>query len=296
MTRKRRGGSSFWWWGAGGTVGLAFVVAAAMLAWSSGPGAPVVSAQTETPTPTATSTPTETPTATATATPNEGCILDINKSDSPKTVPEGGQITYTIRVENEGTQDCEDIDVTDRIPNDTDCVSASVESAPSGFDIEDVDIDGCDASGDVRWDFGTGSDEELDPGDDVVLEMVVELTSGADEGDDIENEACVDATGEIEVCDDETTSVGAPATPTATGTPVATATTFVLPPPTPRPPIALPPAPEAGIAPVVAPATGGGSASRGGGMAHTLALALGLTGGAVLLAGGAAGLWVRRVR
>ena len=68
MTGKSQGRYSLKWLGAGGVIGLALIAAALMLAWPSGTGVPVVSAQ-ETETPTAT--------ATATATPNDGCILEI---------------------------------------------------------------------------------------------------------------------------------------------------------------------------------------------------------------------------
>jgi hypothetical protein len=81
----------------------------------------------------------------------------------------------------------------------------------------DFDIDGCDSSGDVVWD----TNDNLDSGDEVVLEMVVQLTSGADEGDTITNEACAESTSDPGGdCDTETTKVGEP----ATATPAPTAT------------------------------------------------------------------------
>lgn len=56
MARKVQGCHSSRRWGSGGIAGLVLVAAAVVLAWSSGPGAPVVQAQ-ETPTPTETSIP-----------------------------------------------------------------------------------------------------------------------------------------------------------------------------------------------------------------------------------------------
>ena len=92
-----------------------------------------VSAQVETPTPNATITPT--PVATPTVNPN--CELVVSKSDDPDTVAEGGQITYTITVENDGSAgQCSDLEVTDTIPDYTDCVSASVTD-DAGLDFDD---------------------------------------------------------------------------------------------------------------------------------------------------------------
>ncbi len=55
------------------------------------------------------------------------CDLTISKSDDPAKVAPDGQITYTMKVANDGTADCtEDITVTDGIPTDTDCVSIDV--------------------------------------------------------------------------------------------------------------------------------------------------------------------------
>jgi fimbrial isopeptide formation D2 family protein len=289
MTERARKAWSSYSWGVLGTVGLALIAAAVLLLASSGPvgpSVPVVHAQTETPTVTPTVTPT----------PNDGCILDVRKSDDPDPVAEGGEITYTITVENDGDSECEDIEVTDEIPDDTDCVDAYVDDS-SDIDEDDIDVDGCDSSGNVTWE----TDEELDDGDEIVLVMVVELTSGADDGDEIENEVCVEGYDpEMEAyepgdCDTEKTDVEGEA---ATATPGPTSTPYVWPTvaPTVAPPV-IPPAPVPVAEPaaqLVAPPTGSGSAS-GGGMADTIALALGLTGGALLLVSGA-GLWARRPR
>lgn len=280
MTGKPERARSAWWWKAGGIAGSA-LVAAALALWT-GPGVPSAHAQGS-----PTSTPTDTATPTATPTPNTGCILNISKSDSPSNVPEGGQIVYTITVDNEdGTADCTDLTVTDTIPRDTDCVSATVSDAPSRFHM---DIDGCDTSGDVTWD----TSDNLKKGDEVVLKMTVQLTSGAEEGDDIKNKACADSTGEVQVCDTETTNVtkaAATSTPTRTATPVAT---IVVPSPTLPPVIAPPPPPVATLVPIAVPPTGSGPGD-GGSPAATLALALGLAGGLLLAGAGVAAIRMRR--
>ena len=214
------------------------------------------------------------------------CDLAISKSDDPTKVAPDGEITYTIKVENVGTVDCtEDITVTDGIPSDTDCVSIAVTD-DNGLDIN-FDEDDCDASGDVVWD----TDETLTDGDDFSVQMVVELTSGADDGETIENEACVQATGFAKVCDQETTKIDEDVvTKTPTPGPTATAappTATVRPVVPIAPPVApAPPAPSAGLAPtLVAPLTGTGTAAGG---SLPLALALGLAGGCLLLLGGVA--------
>jgi uncharacterized repeat protein (TIGR01451 family) len=212
---------------------------------------------------------------------NPNCDLDVTKKDSPTTVGEGGEITYTITIENNGSGsgDCSDLTVTDTIPTDTDCVTATVTD-DAGLDF---DIDGCDSSGDVVWD----TTDDLETDDQVVVEMVVELTSGASEDDTISNEACADSTDDVAGdCDTETTKVGEP----ATKTPAPTATVAV---PTVRPvvPVAPPPVAPPVVAPapttLIAPLTGSGAESASGG-SLPLALALGLAGGCLLLLGGAA--------
>ena len=220
----------------------------------------------------------------ATSVTVKDCDLAISKSDDPTKVAPDGEITYTIKVENAGTADCtEDITVTDGIPTDTDCVSIDVTD-DNGLDIN-FDEDDCDASGDVVWD----TDETLTDGDDFSVQMVVELTSGADDGETIENEACVQATGFAKVCDQETTKIDEDVVtktptpgPTATAAP-PTATVRPVVPPVVAP---APPAPSAGLAPtLVAPLTGTGTAAGG---SLPLALALGLAGGCLLLLGGVA--------
>jgi len=210
------------------------------------------------------------------------CDLTISKSDDPTKVAPDGQITYTIKVENVGTVDCtEDITVTDGIPSDTDCVSIDVTD-DNGLDI-DFDEDDCDASGKVVWD----TNDTLDNGDEVELQMVVELNT-AEDGDTIENEACVQATGFAKVCDTESTKVDEDVV-TKTPTPGPTATA-APPTATPRPAALVvapaPPAPSGGQAPsMVAPITGTGTAAGG---SQPLALALALAGGCLLLLGGVA--------
>jgi uncharacterized repeat protein (TIGR01451 family) len=157
-------------------------------------------AQQLTPTP----TPTLTPTATATA--NGDCDLWVNKSESSSLVSEGGQITYTITVSNDGSGSgyCTDLVVTDTIPDDTDCTDATVDSS-SDISEANFDIYGCDTSGDVMWD----TTANLYAGDQVVLKMVVVLTSGATEGDTISNEACATSTSDVAGdCDDTQAIVG----------------------------------------------------------------------------------------
>ena len=212
---------------------------------------------------------------------NPTCDLSVSKSDSPTTVGEGGEITYTITIKNEGDEngDCTDLIVTDAIPDDTDCVSATDDGSL------DFDISGCDASGNVLWD----TNDNLDDGEDVVVTMVVELTSGAEEDDTITNEACAISSEDVPGdCDTETTKVGAPATKTPT--PTATTRPTVQPPVAP-PPVAPPPvAPPAGepLPSLIAPETGSGAHAGGTSATQTLALGLGLAGVCLLLVSGVA--------
>jgi uncharacterized repeat protein (TIGR01451 family) len=188
-------------------ISLFFAVALALLVTSMLFGPPLrmkgVSAQVETPTPNTTNTPT--PAATPTVNPN--CDLIVSKIDNPDPVAEGAQITYTITVENDGSAgQCNDLEVTDIIPDDTDCSDASVDSS-SDIAPGDFDISGCDTSGDVVW----TTDSNLDTGDSVELTMVVQLTSGASEGDHITNEACAMSTDDADGdCDSASTTVGPP--------------------------------------------------------------------------------------
>ncbi|HUS83110.1 MAG TPA: hypothetical protein VM013_07670, partial [Dehalococcoidia bacterium] len=199
------------------------------------------------------------------------CDLSVSKSDSPTTVGEGGEITYTITVTNEGEEsgDCTDLTVVDAIPSDTDCVSATDDGSL------DFDIDGCDSSGDVVWD----TNDNLDDGEDVVLTMVVELTSGADEDETISNTACATSSDdEVGDCDTERTNVGEPATatpqPTATAQPTISIPTIAPPPPIIAPLPTLSP-------PVTGTGTDGGSSSG------PLAIGLGLAGLCLMLVSGA---------
>jgi len=277
MERDDERGHRTWWWMLLGAAGLALIMTAILL-WPStvaNPGAQVAQAQeptaTDTPEPTATNTATNTPTATPTENPE--CNLRVTKSGDPDPVAPDGEITYTITIKNDADDNgsCDGFEVTDTIPTDTDCVSIDVTD-DNGLDV-DFDDDDCDASGTVTWD----STDDLDDGDEVVLEMVVELTSGADDGDEIENEACATSDDdEVGDCDTERTDVEEGA---ATATPGPTATTGATPyvPPPVAPPVA-PPAPVvAPAADLVAPATGSGAESGAGG-SQPLALALGLAG------------------
>jgi len=277
MVKDDRRGHRTWWRTLPGAAGLAVVVMAALL-WASGvanPWAPVAHAQT--PTPTATNTPAPSPTA------NPECDLRVTKTDSPDPVDTDGEITYTITVKNDADENgvCDGFEVTDEIPTDTDCVSIDVTD-DGGLDVN-FDEDDCDASGTITWD----STDDLDDGEQVVLQMVVELTSGADDGDTIENEACATSDDdELGDCDTERTDVeegAATATPTKTAT--VGATPYVPPPVVPPVVAPLPPV-AAPAAALIAPATGGGTESGGG--SQPPVLALGLAGGLLLLLSGAA--------
>jgi uncharacterized repeat protein (TIGR01451 family) len=251
-------------------VGVAFVMAAILLATPAHTGQKSVGAQTETPT--------------ATATANPDCELNVDKKDNASSVPEGGQITYTITVSNDGTDDeCADLKVTDTIPTDTDCVSATVSD--DGSSNLDFDIDGCDSSGVVTWD----TSDELATDDEVVLTMVVELTSGAEEDDTISNTACAVSASDVGGdCDSERTSVGAPVTATPTVRPTNTAAPTVAAPTV--APVVPTPRPVATAAPVIGgPATGSGPDD---GSSSWLAIALGVVGAVALLGG--AGYAIRR--
>ena len=215
------------------------------------------------------------------------CDLTISKDSDDNEVGEGGEIVYTIDIENTGTADCEDVVITEDIPADTDCTATDVIEANSDVDIDDAD--GCDASGNVTWEVTEGTLDGLEPGDEAEVEMTVKLTSGAEDGDEINNEACVtsdDTDAATEICDTLTVDVeGVAATktptpgPTATVGPTATARPVV--PPVAPPPVVAPPAPTG----LIAPLTGSGTGSGSGG---SLPLALGLAGGCLLLLGGVA--------
>jgi len=259
-----------WYWALPGAVALALVMVA-VTSWASGP---VARAQTATPTVTSTPLPT--------ATVNPECQLSVSKEVDKSTVGEGGQATYTITVTNEATSGhCHDLDVTDVIPNDTNCVSASVTD-DNNLTFDDSDITHtCDHDDTVEW-IGTG---DFGHGDEVVLKMVLELTSGANEDDKITNEACATSSSDVGGdCDSARITVGAPATatPLATATRAATAIPTV---------IAPPPIPTARpLATIAPPITGTGP----GGGTGPLALGLGLVGVCLLLVSGAA--MVKRTR
>ena len=121
--------------------------------------------------------------------------------------------------------------------------------------------------------------------------MVVELTSGASDGDHISNTACADADGPgtvLEACDTERTLVGGVA---ATATPTTAPTAVVLPTLQPLPTV-IAPIPTARPLPTLSPpVTGSGSSSGGSG---PLVAGLGLAGVALLLVSGFA--LVKRTR
>ena len=214
------------------------------------------------------------------------CDLSISKDADPDDeVGEGGEIVYTITVDNDGGADCNDVVITEDIPGDTDCIDTGVTS-DSDLDEGDFDVDGCDASGEVTWD---GFD--LDNGDRIEVEMTVELTSGAEDGDDIDNTACVtsdDTDEDVEICDTMTVDVegvAATKTPTRTVTPQVTATVQAL------PTVIAPPPPVPTVRATIAPPiTGTGS----DGSSRPLAATLGLVGAALLLVSG--GVLVKRTR
>ncbi len=269
------------YWALPGAVGFALIVAAALLSSSSlsSPGIP--GAQAQEPTPTNTAVP-----PTVTATPNPDCDIQVSKEVNATTIGEGGQATYTITVKNDADDgDCVDLEVTDIVPDHTNCVTASVtDTNDLDFDASDIQ-DTCDDNDTVEW-LGDG---DLAHGDQVVLKMVVELTSAADEGDHISNTACAVSDSDVGGdCDSVRFTVGTPAT--ATPQPTATRQPTVQPPPT----VIVPP-PVAPTARVVAtispPVTGTGSSGGGSG---PLALGLGLLGGVMLLVSGAA--LVKRAR
>jgi uncharacterized repeat protein (TIGR01451 family) len=246
--------------------GLALVMTAVAL-WGTGP---VARAQT--------ATPTTAPTATAT--PNPACQLSIDKTADDSTVPEGGNANYTITITNDGNGDCVDPTITDAIPDDTDCEDASVDSTS---DVTDIDVSHCSTSGTVKWE----SNDNFGKNDTVVLDLVLSLTSGANEDDKITNEACVTSSSDVNGdCDSAKITVGAPATstpqPTATTQPIVAIPTVQVQPP------AIPTArPLATIAP---PITGTGPDGGSG----PLALGLALVGASLLLVSGAA--LVKRTR
>ena len=249
-----------WHWALPASIGLALLMVAALLSSSTigSPGVPAAHAQ-------------------------AACVLDIDKDADMGTVAAGGEVTYTITVTNDGTGDCTSIVVTDSLPNDLTCVSATViEEEDLDFDQGDID-DSCDDD-DVEWAADTG--DVLDENDEVVLELVVAADTDLDEDDEVENEVCVNADDVAgapmtEACATETTTIGAAAT--ATPQPTATRQPTVQPLPTIQPPPVVAPT----IAPpiIAPPATGTGAGSGGSG---PLTLGLGLVGACLLLVSGAA--------
>ena len=260
--------------------GLALVLVA-ITSWAMGPTA---HAQTATPTVTNTPAPTNTPGPTATP----ACDLTISKDSDDNEVGEGGEIVYTIHVENQGTADCGNVVISETIPSDTDCIATDVIEANS--DVAIAAAEGCDASGDVTWDVTEGTLDGLEPGDEAEVEMTVKLTSGASDGDEIDNTACVVSDDSVEVCDTLTVDVHGVA---ATATPAATATTAALPTMAALPTVIAPPllVPAARPLAIIAPVTGTGPDDSN---SHALAIGLGLIGVCLLLVSGA--VLVKRTR
>lgn len=64
------------------------------------------------------------------AAPSGSSNLRITKSDSPEPVRVGGQLTYTIGVENRGPDSATGVTVTDNLPRTVDLVSASGSGGP----------------------------------------------------------------------------------------------------------------------------------------------------------------------
>jgi len=64
------------------------------------------------------------------AAPSGSSNLRITKSDSPDPVRVGGQLTYTIGVENRGPEPATGVTVTDNLPKTVDLVSASGPGGP----------------------------------------------------------------------------------------------------------------------------------------------------------------------
>jgi uncharacterized repeat protein (TIGR01451 family) len=219
-------------------------------------------------------------TPTATLTPNPACQLKIDKTADESTVPEGGNANFTIKITNDGNGDCVDPTITDVIPDNTDCEDASVDSTS---DVTDIDISGCKSSGTVTWD----SNDNFGENDTVVLDLVLSLTSGANEDDKITNEACVTSDSDVVGdCDSAKITVGAPGTatpqPTATTQPPVAVPTVIV--PVPLVPAARP------LATIAPPVTGSGPDSN----SHALAYGLGLIGVCLLLVSGA--VVVKRTR
>ena len=258
--------------------GLALIMVAALLSSSSpgSPGVPGVHAQQTPPT----STPTATRTPTPTATVNPACQLKINKTVDDSTVPLNGIATFTIEVSNDGNGDCADPQISDVIPDNTDCEDATVASSS---DITDINIDGCDSSGTVTWD----SDDDLNDSDTIVLTLELSFESDVDVDDDITNEACATSSSDVGG-DCDSARVTAVEEATSTPPPTATRAATVQPIPT---VIAPPPIPTARPLATIAPPITGTGPDGGSG---PLVLGLGLVGVCLLLVSGAA--MVKRTR
>jgi uncharacterized repeat protein (TIGR01451 family) len=276
-----------WYWALPAVAGLALVMVASMLSL----GAPAAYAACGDPgedactaTPTNTATATRTPTATATVNPD--CNLTVDKTAG--TVGAGGDLTYTIKINNDASNDdgeCTDLTVTDVVPDNTDCVTASVTD-DGGLSFDDSAIqDDCDGASEgdtVTWD----TNSNLDTSTEVVLKMVVSLNSSIDEGEHVSNTACATSTNDdAGDCDTVRVTVGS----AATSTPQATATTAPIVVPTiivPAPVI-----PSARPLPAVTvPSTGTGPDDS----SHALAYGLAALGAVLVLASGA--VVVKRTR
>jgi fimbrial isopeptide formation D2 family protein len=262
MVKEWKKGS--WLWGLAAGAGLALVMAAIVLS-SSGPGTASVANAADPPTATPTATPTTVPV----------CDLEITKDVDDSTVPEDGTATYTITVKNNGDDCDERIKISDEIPSHTECADATVDSS-SDIDDSDVSIADCDSDTDtITW--RTDSGVSLDSDDELIVNLSLDLTSGANEDDKITNEACITEPANLK-CDSARITVGgATATPTTGPTATAGPTVTV---PTVRP-VTQPPV--VAVQPTLSPPITGTGGSDSG---SPLVLGLGLIGGLLVVGSG----------
>ena len=107
----------------------------------------------------------------------------IDKTDNQTTARPGERLTYEITVRNVGNVDATDVEITDDLPNNVDYVSSS--------------DGGSHSNGEVTWFI------DLDAGESKTLTVRVDVDDNADDGDRIDNEACVENFD----CDDDITTV-----------------------------------------------------------------------------------------
>lgn len=107
----------------------------------------------------------------------------ISKTDNETEVRPGERLTYEITVKNVGNVDATDVEVIDDLPGNVDYVSSSDGGSRSGSR--------------VTWSI------DLNAGQSKTLTVKVDVDDNADDGDRIDNEACV----ENYDCDDDRTTV-----------------------------------------------------------------------------------------